>query len=172
MLYKPKENHPKSQKYDFRPRYPATLHCKARHQEMRQVHQLLVEHVLVSAVVPWESLGVWYKFTVFKSGVLRLTDNNLATFTYFAWQKLLVEAAQGAAYLPREGAQGARTNSRAVGPRSTWTACLRCHGAQRATHLRGSGTMSPATRCPGMPNPRHGLPAPRPVGPCHNQTTV
>ena len=83
---------------------------------------------------------------------------------FFAQQNLLVAAAQGATHLTREGAQGARTNSRAVGPRSTRAAGLRWV-AQGATHLRGSGTLPPATRCPGMPTPRHGQPAPHPLRP-------
>ena len=92
------------------------------------------------------------------------TTQKIRSMFLFCPAEHLAAAAQGATHLPREGAQGARTNSRAVGPRSARAAGLRC-GAQGAPHLRGSGTLPPAARCPGMPNPRHGLLAPHPVRP-------
>ena len=54
-----------------------------------------------------------------------------------------------AAHLPKEGAQGARMNSHAVGPRSI-------EGG--GPPPRPQGTSRPATRCPGMPSPRPGRP--------------
>ena len=65
---------------------------------------------------------------------------NRSPRAFFARQKHLVVAAQGATHLPREGARGACMNSHdshAVGPRSIWAAGL-TRGSSTSCPLRGA----------------------------------
>ena len=73
-------------------------------------------------------------------------------FFFVARHKHLVVATQGAAHLPKEGAQGACMNSHAVGPRS-----------KGQLGLQADRYKLPAARCPRMPTPGLGRPQPCPV---------